>query len=334
MKGRFYSTIDYNDMPQLACGLQARILEVDDEGLLQTVRRVLKILSAVPTASVILLESGSGRFHPDLIAAALIGFLPRRYRPYMIVMGAMWQKDKGIRGLIDTLVLKFADRAIQRYAVQSHEELTVFPEIWNIAPSKVRYCHYFYTLTDRELEDTAHPDGAYIFAGGNAHRDYEPLLEAAYRLPDQKFIIATRLRFPDVPPNVVLQSVPHEQFVKFMKEARVVITPIKPNLTRAAGQQTYLNAMRLGKVTVVNNKSVFGVREYIKDGENGVTVDGTAEGYIAALEWLLNPANRATVEAMQASARQSVESTFTYENHVACLTRIIDELLESEASAD
>jgi glycosyltransferase involved in cell wall biosynthesis len=264
-----------------------------------------------------------------MVAAALISLLPRRYRPHLVLMGAMWNQNSGIRDRVDRFILSFANRAIQRYIVQSREELTVFPETWHIDPGKVRYCHYFYTLIDSELEYEAYSDEIYIFAGGNAHRDYEPLLEAARRMPDHKFIVASRLHFPDVSSNVIIESVPHEQFVRLMIGASVVVTPIKSGLSRAAGQQTYLNAMRLGKVSIVNGNDIFGVREYIEHGKNGLIVDGTPEGYVAAFEWVFDPANRAAVEAMQLAAKQHVQDTFTYENHVACIVEIIDELLET-----
>jgi len=51
----------------------------------------------------------------------------------------------------------------------------------------------------------------------------------------------------DIPANVKVLQVPHLEFIRLMRESDMVITPLVSGQTRSAGQQTYLNAMRMGR---------------------------------------------------------------------------------------
>lgn len=240
--------------------------------------------------------------------------------------GDMWNKSNGLKYHFQKILVQLADISIKRYVVQSIGEQQVFSQVWGIAPEKVRLCLYSFTFTDEEINAGKITTKGYIFSGGNPNRDYDLLVETARRLPNRQFIIATRLldKRNDLPSNVKIVQVPHLEFIRLMREADMVITPIRAGLTRAAGQQTYLNAMRMGKINIVNGKDVFGVTDYIKNYVNGVITDGTPHGFCKAIEWVYDPANQATVKKIEKYARESVVE-FTYERHVRTMASIIDE---------
>lgn len=288
--------------------------------------RMGRVLRAARTHPALLLESKGGVIYPDVVAAALLGLVARRRRPKAILMGEMWEPNRGLRGRLERLLLQLADRAIDRYAVQSSEELSAFPRLWGIDPGKVRLNLYFYHTehvtdipTDQTVED-------YIFAGGDSLRSYDTLVEAARRLPKQRFIARTRQldRRRDLPPNVIAGYVPPARYFDEMRAAKAVVVAIKPGLSRAAGQQTYLNAMFLGKPTITCDG--FGVRDHISHRVDGWIVDGSADGYVEALEWVADPANadalRRLGDAARAKARQ-----FGFDAHARRLLEIIAECL-------
>lgn len=322
----------YEGMPTLNNGWQPKFLPlpfpIDTHyTFFKQWQRLVAILRAGWREKLLVLDSTAGSLHPDLLATVLMGFWPQRKRPMVVMMGDMWQPNEGFRHVLEKVLMQLANRVIDRYVVQSSEEVEIFPALWGVPAEKIRRCLYFYTFLENEIAQPAPPQN-YIFAGGNPHRDYETLLEVARRMPDQPFIFATKRlqNHPNIPPNVTAKPVSHDEFVRLMAGAALVVTPVKGGLKRAVGQQTYLNAMRLGKVSIVNNTQVMGVHDHIQHGVNGLLVNGDIESYVAAIHWAFDPANREAVAKMQ---RQAVETAcqFSYEQHIACLGGIIEELL-------
>src|SRR5262245_6550633 len=86
-------------------------------------RRVFKVLSVARSEKVLLLNSSSGRFHPDTLALAILGLFPKSWRPKVGFLGDMWEPNTGLRNLFEKTVVRLADRAIDLYLVHSSEEL-------------------------------------------------------------------------------------------------------------------------------------------------------------------------------------------------------------------
>ena len=278
-------------------------------------RRVFLVLKAARKEKVLLLNSSSGRLQPDTMALAILGLLPRAWRPRVALMGEMWQPNSGLRHLLDWVIVHLADRAVDRYFVHSTDEMGEFPRLWGFDKSKMRCCLYFCSVSAPDLAAPEPPRGNHVFAGGNSHRDYEPLIEVARRMPQVPFVFATHLlQNRDLPPNVTAQQVPHAEFIRLMRSSVAVVTPIKKGLQRAAGQQTYLNAMIFRRPSIVNQ--TFGVHDHITHNVDGLIVDGSAESYVQALNWVLDPKNASAVERMCAEAHRAASERFSHKRHL------------------
>lgn len=325
-KTTFATTMNYLSNQEFAARVCTMVRRPPPGRLMDGLAILWQVLKTAVREERLLLSSSWGSIHPELLACMVIGLWPKRWRPRVYLLGCMWEPDKRLRGLIEHVVVKLADRAIDRYIVQSTEELTVFPEIWGISQSKVRFCPFFYSFTEKDLRRVGRASrGDYVFSGGNSLRDYEPLVEAARCLPERKFIIATKLLDgrDDLPPNIEAKPVSHQQFVSLMANSAATVVPIQPGLRRAAGQQTYLNAMWLGKPTVVND--TLGVRDHIRHKETGLIVNGSAGSYVEALNWIFSPHNRDAVERLNLAARQDVQERFSFDCHIDCLLDLMDE---------
>ena len=117
-------------------------------------------------------------------------------------------------------------------------------------------------------------------------RDYGPLLQAAPEL-ESSVVLAVRDpdRLPSLPPNVRADRVPHIRFLTLMQEARIVVVPLQAGVRRSAGQQTYLNAMALGKVVIVTDSP--GACDYVTHEVDGLVVPpGDASALAEAVERL------------------------------------------------
>ena len=279
---------------------------------------------------VLLLFSSRGRLKPEILASALLGFLPRRLRPMVVLYGEMWEPNHGIRHRLEKMIVRLADRAIHRYFVFSSFEVENFPELWGVAAEKMRL-GLFYTFNSRlEIEITPTPRQKFIFAGGNSFRDYEPMVETARRMPDYEFVIGShRLSGrTDLPTNLRAEQLPPDEFQRLIDTAAVVIVPIRQNIHRTAGQLTYLEAMWLKKPVIVSN--VPGARDYIEHKESGFIVDNDdVDSYMSAIRWMLDPANEAQVNQMAETAHRAVKERFNFRRYIGELLDVMDEAFEA-----
>lgn len=258
----------------------------------------------------------------DLGAAALLA--RRRTGPAVVVLDATW--GRGRNGL-DRLCCRLALRAIDgdrvTYCVLSREETRLFPATWGVPAARVAFTPFYFTAGDEDLAAPTSEDGG-VFSGGDSLRDYAPLLEAARGL-DAPVTLATGALAPGaaLPPNVRAGRVPHAEFMRQMRRATAVVVALARTRERSAGQQTYLNAMAMGKVVIVPD--VLGVRDYVEDGRTGIVVPpGDAAALARALRWVLDSRNAAAVRELGGRAREDARARFSPERYVASVLEVVE----------
>jgi hypothetical protein len=257
----------------------------------------------------------------DLIAAGMLGALRRR----VLVAECTW--EPGSRALTHLLrrdvkplqdpVPPVAAGAFKRlvravgwgdvhFCVLSSIELDTFPRFWGIPSCRVHKTLFCWTIDDLQRAPEK-IDG--IFAGGNSLRDYRALVGAARGI-DERVTIATGLAPASAPANVSIGELSPSEYFRQFRRAKIVVVPLMRDTVRTAGQQTYLNAMVLGKPVVVTDSP--GVRDYISDGETGIIVPPENPQALAeALRWILDPDNQAAVEEMCARAKDVALARFS-----------------------
>jgi glycosyltransferase involved in cell wall biosynthesis len=170
------------------------------------------------------------------------------------------------RYVLDRLVL----RAVSRILVYSRYQIDLFARALGIPRERFVCVPYHTTLYDMPIQVR---DGGYIFAGGDYTRDYVSLVEATRGLP-YPVVIAARLRHyfdgVEIPPNVRILTASRQEFFDLMAGARLVVLPLKGGLLHSGGQQTYLNAMALGKPVIVADDC--GADEYIAHNVTGMVL--------------------------------------------------------------
>jgi hypothetical protein len=256
------------------------------------------------------------------LAALAVRRRPGGARTPIVLVECQW-KMSGSR--IDRALTRLGLRALDgprvAYCVLTEWERDRFPGTWGVGRERVFVTPYCHTLSDAELAAPTSTDGD-VFAGGNSLRDYEPLVAAATRI-DAGVTIATKLLDQPLPANVSAGPVPEGRFFELLRHARAVVVPLTGRDDRTAGQQTYLNAMALGKVAIVTDSP--GVREYVEDGRTGLVVPpGDADALTDALRWALDPANAAAVEQMAAAAREVARTRFSPERYVETLLSVAE----------
>jgi hypothetical protein len=262
----------------------------------------------------------------DLLAAVAVRRSQRTPPPIVITdcswrLGDAWIDRAAMRAGIHAL-----DGPRVRYCVRSTAELEHFPRTWHVDPGHVVFTPYAHTVTAEELAVPAAADGG-VFAGGNSLRDYPTLLEAVREVDAPVRILTTAIGDVDLPPNVRVEPIrSHDDFVDGLRRAAVVVTPLQPGIQRAAGLDTYLSAMALGKLVIVSEGP--GVRDYVEHGRTGLVVPaGEPAALRDALVWALDPANAGEVAAVTARAAETTRTRFTYDAYVATLLRVVEDLV-------
>lgn len=166
------------------------------------------------------------------------------------------------------------------------------------------------------------PPCEYVFAGGNASRDYRLLLAAVDGL-DVPVRIATAQDLGQLPANVKAGRVAHDEFMTLMAGAAAVVVPLATRTGRGAGQQTYLNAMHVGRLVIVTD--AVGVRDYLTDRYDALIVPPDPRAVREAIEWVYDPANQAEVEGMIAAGRETAHRhrPEAYHAHLVHLARTL-----------
>ena len=287
-------------------------------------RLFVRLVRSASRYDAVVLNGAEGwwRGYLDLLAAAIAR---RRGGVAVVIADCSWKRGSNpLDRAVGRLGVKLLDSPGVRYCVRSTEELELLPTIWGMERSRVVLTPYGHTLSEEEQAATPSHDGG-IFAGGNALRDYETLL-AAVRGLQTPVTIATSLELGEEAeraPNVQLVPVhPHSRFIGLMRDAQVVVVPFRAGLRRASGLDTYLSAMGLGNLVIVSECP--GTRDYIEDGRTGLIVPaGDPAALRAALDWALDPANAAEVQAIRERAREVARERFTFARHAERLLKVV-----------
>lgn len=254
---------------------------------------------------VVILNGALGFAHRycDILAALVLKW---GRRPWVVLVDCTWEQksrslEKRARWLswvmpaVSKAMVRMIDHDKLVYCVLSSSEREEFADRWKVDADRVVFTPFCHTMYENR-----HPNsrGNYVFAGGNSLRDY-PLVTKAFRDLDIDLRMATSYREDNLPAHIQCRSLPHEAYMDELRGARHVVVPLEQS-TRSAGQQTYLNAMLLEKLVIVND--VRGVRDYIDDVETGLIVDSTPDAFAAAIRWAEAPENSGAVDIIRQRA--------------------------------
>jgi hypothetical protein len=323
--GRVLSTIHLPQRP----GWAARVDSIDRDAVSRTAL-VRRIVRGAPDHDAVVLDAsvGPGERYCDLVAAIA---LARRAGPPVVLVECTWKLgDSRSDQLACRVGARLLDSPRTAYCVLSAAERNRFAATWNVDRDRVFFTPYCYTAPDVRLFPPE-GSGTGVFAGGDSVRDYAPLVEAARGL-DAPVTVASRLLqgVDRVPPNLTAGRVPFMRFQELTRSARVIYVALQDRPERSAGQQTYLNAMALGKLVVVPD--VLGARDYIEDGRTGILVPpGDPAALRRTLEWALDDANAGRIAEIGRAAREDVLDRFSPDRYAATVLGVVDAMRSRNA---
>jgi len=187
-------------------------------------------------------------------------------------------------------VFAWALSDVEKFVVFSTVEKQLYSKAFHVPIDRFDVVHWGVRPPEVETPETPFVQGDYVCAiGGNA-RDYRTLLAAAERLPHVPFVLVVRpesLEGLRVPPNVTVHvNLPFPRTMNVLLHSRFMVLPLT-SAQVPCGHVTLVAAMHLGRTFVITDSA--GVQDYVKDGENSLTVPpGSPEGLAQATERLWN----------------------------------------------
>jgi glycosyltransferase involved in cell wall biosynthesis len=319
------SSLDLSPDPAFLA--RAELLRADEQATpVNQLRVALRLLRAAGRGRPLILYSAWGGWKPDLVVAALLGLLPGHRRPPVIMVGEVWSPTPGWRQWAERLVVRWADRGIDRYLTTGPSEIPLLAD-WGIDPDKIGSCHVPFAPESHQLTESRLPRGTFVFAGGDSLRDYPALFEAARARPELRFVIASTVLDPAAaPPNVEIHPVRIRGYAPLMRDAGVVVVPVVPGRRRGAGALTFLMGMWMRKPVVITSSDYS--RDYLVHDVTGLLVQGRPADYVGAIDWALDPANGAAVTRLGDAAHDYVETHCTFAGYVADILAALDHLID------
>jgi len=222
-----------------------------------------------------------------LVLAALQALFRRKKVPHVLIY-TLWQLPKSpLARMLRYAEYRLIASGVTRIVVYSLRQRDLYARYFPFAASKLECVPYYTTHWDTDFTTSR---GDYVFAGGDYTRDYRCLIDAVRDLGYRTVIAAVFRHYFEglhIPDHVTIVTVKHREFIDLMAGARIVVVPLRDGLLQSGGQQTYLNAMAMGKPVVVADDC--GADEYIQNGTSGIVIaPGDAAALRDALQTLWN----------------------------------------------
>ncbi len=328
-----YSTIRCDQPPGFAPDVV--VIDRTKLGIRETFRRMRQVRAG----DAVLLDGSLGA--RDYLVDLLFGIYLATFRKGVgiLISDATWHprtvrresRAKHVFGLYAWLqkrLLLLCDSPYTHYCFLSNDEVEGFAQEARVERSRVHFTPFASRLPLEMLDElrsiACSPSGQrLVFAGGNSLRDYDTLIAAAKEI-DATFVIASSNRHAFDAANIDFGHLGHHDYFRAMARAAVVVVPILPTRQRSVGQQTYLNAMALGKLVIASDVS--GVRDHATPGEELVVVPARDPSAMrAALLWALDASNAAEVESIARSGRALAEK-MTFAHYCANLGGLLSRI--------
>ncbi len=238
---------------------------VGGKSLLSDVVAAIRLVKISQQYDVVL-TSSSRKGNLYCLLTTILPWFKRR----VIMSDCLWYVPKGrIAWLIKSLQLRLVSFSVSKFIVWASHEVTDYSKAFSIPLGKFIYIPFHHTLEGFEFDIET---GDYIFSGGDGDRDYSTFIEAVRDLNVPVIIASRRRDLEDMllPPNVKIVPTSPEGFRKLMANSRMVVVPMEGGHLHSGGQQTFLNAMAMGKPVVVADDR--GAKDYISDGVDGLIV--------------------------------------------------------------
>ncbi len=268
----------------------------------------------------------TGDFRGGQVYAFLQWLFPRQRRPQLMLDFMLDEEKPCFFWRLKRAVQRRILAGVDCILVFSRNELADYVQLLGIPKERFHFL-YYHTNIIQPRRIAGHE--GYVFAAGNAGRDYATLLKALEGTGIPLIIVTSPKRMKGLPPPAgvkIFYDIAYLDYLDLLAKAQVVVVPLKSRL-RSVGMVVMLEGMALGKPVVVTRAS--SNQEYIRQGENGFLVE---VGDAAALreKIICLRENPAEAEKIGRQALDDINNYWTFEHYVGSVLEIAKEMVESK----
>lgn len=188
----------------------------------------------------------------------------------VVKIDCLWYRQSNLKHFISKCLFKWLDKFVSCYVVWASREIADYASTFGLPIDKFIFIPYHTTV---DLSTVTIQHNNYIFSGGNFARDYATLAKAIEGIKYEVVIACSNseaIAGIEFPPNAKVGGVSHQEFMQLMAGSDINIIPLEKGLLHSGGQQSFLNAMLMGKPVIVTDPD--GAKDYIEDGVDGLLV--------------------------------------------------------------
>lgn len=265
---------------------------------------------------------------PAMVYGLLNRLIPRK-RPIHVAKEFFFEDEAGGARSLKSRVLsglyRFSLKHVQAVIVNATGEIAPYSRFLRLPESRFRFIPWPSNIGEPKRID-GH-DGT-VLAVGRSLRDWKTFFQSVEGLDLRCVVIASRqdVQGLRVPTNVdIFLDVPHVAYLQFLQRAMTVVIPLRET-KRSTGQACFLEAMAYGKSVVVAD--VIGARDYISNGDNGLTYrPGDAADLREKISALAT--DHALRERLAGRGLQSVVTRFNKTVYAQAMIAAVSEVLAS-----
>jgi len=212
---------------------------------------------------------------------------------------------------------------VDRFVVHARGEIAGYAQWLGVGEDK--FCFIPFQKGNIERLNASPISKPYIVSMGSANRDYKTLVDAVIGTGIKTVIISKKDVVNSLPEHrdlIKLHSLTMDECYSILRDAKINVVPIADTQT-AAGQVTFVTAMRMGVATVATR--CIGTVDYIVDWETGVLVPtGDSKALNRAIDTLWR--DEALRVQIGSAGRDYADKHFSDEAAGQYLSQVINEV--------
>lgn len=227
--------------------------------------------------------------------------------PKVIVCNFTYKEKKGLAGIIYLKLMKYcvSSSHLDYIHVPSYQVAKKYADDFLISIDKFVCVPFGLPDTSKQWKGSKVKEKDYIFSIGRSNRDFDFLVTAWRRMPDdQLLIIASDSYKPknSLPSNVIHRKdiVGDRQF-PYIMNCKAMIIPIKDSMI-CSGDTVLMKAMSFEKPLIITIPSTL-AEMYVVNGYNGLTVEKNPDYFVKLLCDLLHDEKK--MKILGKNARES-----------------------------